>query len=376
MPALSLLIKPASSLCNLQCKYCFYADVANHRDINSYGIMKKDTVDALIARAFEYADSTVTFAFQGGEPTLAKLEYFKYFVEKVGELNTANINVNFTLQTNAVAITEEMAAFFSKNNFLIGVSLDGPKDIHDMNRIDHEGTGSYARVKKTIQLLRKHNVDFNILTVVTRNVSKHPQKVYRHLTKEGYNFLQFIPCLEELGQEQSSNPYALKPKDYGSFLCRIFDLWYRDFVNGKRVSIRMFDNIIQILLGMPPESCDMMGVCSVNLVIEADGSAYPCDFYVLDEWKLGMIQDKPLDELRTCKVAQDFVALSKPRQEKCTQCVYFPVCRSGCRRHKTQDCQGEVNLNYFCPAYEEFYGYTLERFIEVARILYREMQNP
>lgn len=375
MPALSLLIKPASSLCDLRCKYCFYANVTDHRDVKSYGLMSNDTVDALIARALDYSDTVITFAFQGGEPTLAGLDFFRYFVQKTEELNTKKVQINYALQTNAMTITDEMAAFFAKNHFLLGVSLDGPKEIHDMNRVGPHGKGSYKTVKQSIKLLEQHKVDFNILTVVNRAVAKHPQKIYQYLTKEGYDYLQFIPCLDELGEPHGTSPYALLPKDYGTFLCRLFDLWYKDFKSGKRISIRMFDNILQILLGMPPESCDMMGVCSANLVIEADGSAYPCDFYVLDEWKLGMIQESPLKELITCETAHQFVQLSIPRHDKCKSCDYLPVCRSGCRRHKTQDTVGEIGLNYFCTSYEEFYAYTLDRFKEVGRVLYNEMQH-
>ena len=375
MPALSLLIKPASSLCDLRCKYCFYADVTDHRAIRSYGIMEEVTADALIKRSFEYADPAVTFAFQGGEPTLAGLDFFKYFVAKAKEENTKNIQINYALQTNGMSITDEMAVFFAENKFLLGVSLDGPKDIHDMNRVGPGGKGSYKTVKKNIKILEKHKVDFNILTVVNKAVVKHPKKVYQYLTKEGYNYLQFIPCLDELGEPHGTSPYALIPEDYGSFLCSLFDQWYNDFRSGKRISIRMFDNILQILLGMPPESCDMMGVCSANMVVEADGSVYPCDFYVLDEWKLGMIQDTPLQTLMTCDKAREFIQISLPRHDKCKACEYLPVCRSGCRRHKTQDTVGEIGLNYFCPSYESFYGYTLDRFKEVANVLYREMRR-
>lgn len=188
-------------------------------------------------------------------------------------------------------------------------------------------------------------------------------------------YLQFIPCLDELGESHGSSPYALIPKDYGHFLCQIFDLWYKDFMNGKRVSIRMFDNILQILLGYPPESCDMNGVCSANLIVEADGSTYPCDFYVLDEWRLGMIQDTPLKDLITSDTANHFVQMSIDKNATCQSCDYLPVCRSGCRRHKTQDAVGEIELNYFCPSYKVFYAYTLDRFKEIATILYREMQG-
>lgn len=375
MPPLSLLIKPASGSCNLNCAYCFYANVTDQREIKNYGMMDLDTMEQMVIRAFEYAEHQVTFAFQGGEPTLIGLDYFKAFVEAVKKHNTKGINVNYALQTNGILIDEDYAEFFGKNRFLLGVSLDGPKDIHDMNRKNHKNGGSYKQVKNAIKILDKHKVDFNILSVVNKAVAKHPQKVYQYFKKEGYQYLQFIPCLDDLGQPHGTNPYALTPKDYGDFLCTLFDLWYKDFMEGRRISIRTFDNILHIVLGYPAESCDMQGVCSANLVIEADGSAYPCDFYVLDDWRLGDIADLTLMDMIQGETAREFIETSKVRHDECAQCEFLPVCRGGCRRHKSLDATGPLELNYFCESYKKFYGHTLPRFKEIASILYRELQG-
>ncbi len=374
MPPLSLLIKPASGSCNLNCSYCFYANVTDHRDIKNYGMMTESTMKKMIDRAFDYAEHQVTFAFQGGEPTLIGLPYFEKFVAYVKATNPNRIKVNYALQTNGILIDEAYAKFFHDNHFLLGVSLDGPKDVHDMNRKDHKSAGSYKQVMTAIKILEEYKVDFNILSVVNNGVAKHPQKVYNYFRKEGFQYLQFIPCLDELGKPHGSNPYALVPKDYANFLCKLFDLWYKDFMNGQRISIRTFDNILQILLGYPPESCDMMGVCSANLVVEADGSVYPCDFYVLDEWRLGDVEHASLMELANNEVATEFIDTSKVRHDECNECVYMGVCRGGCRRHKSLDSKGPLELNYFCETYKTFYGYTLERFKEMARILYKEMR--
>ena len=372
MPSMTMMIKPSSGLCNLRCKYCFYADVADHRDVKSYGFMSEETADVVIERALEYVDHTLTFAFQGGEPTLSGLDFFKHFVAEVKKQNTKGVQVNYALQTNGVTIDEEMAAFFAEHKFLLGVSLDGPKDIHDRNRVGEKAKGSYNDVMKGLAILTKAGVDFNILTVVNKAVVKHPQKIYRFFRKQGFDYMQFIPCLDNFGEPRGSNPYALTPKDYGSFLCRLFDLWYKDFVAGERVSIRMFDNILQLLLGHPPESCDMNGVCSANPVVEADGSVYPCDFYVVDQWRLGYVQDHSLERMITSETAKKFVESSIDMNPECQGCSYLPVCRSGCRRHKTQDVNSDMELNYFCPAYKEFYAYTLDRFQQIAQMIYRE----
>ena len=375
MPPLSLLIKPASGLCDLRCKYCFYANVTDQREVKSFGIMTAETTEKLVEQALAYEPTQITFAFQGGEPTLAGLDYFTHFIESVTALNQAKVPIHYALQTNGMHLDESWAQIFRAHKFLVGISLDGPKAIHDLNRIDAKGSGSFHRVRKSIALLEKYEVDFNILTVVTKGVAKHAQKVYQYFMNEGYHYLQFIPCLDELDAPYGKDPYALLPKNYGDFLCRLFDLWYMDYKKGTRVSIRMFDNILQMLLGMPPESCDMTGRCSANLVIEADGSAYPCDFYVLDQWRLGSVYDTSLRDMQDSETARDFVALSLDRDPECEACPYLNICRGGCRRHRSQDLDQPLHLNYFCPAYKQFYAYTLDRFKEIATVLYREMNT-
>lgn len=371
MPPCNILIKPASSSCNLNCKYCFYHDVTDNREIKNYGIMSLDTLETIVKKAFEYGEQFIGFAFQGGEPTLAGLDFFKNLVELQTKYNNKNIKVYNSIQTNGMLIDDDWAEFFYKNDFLVGLSLDGPKKIHDMNRIDKNGKGSFNRIQKTIIKFNKYNVKYNILCVVSKLVSRHVEKVYNYYSKNNFNYLQFIPCLDEMNKEPGLNIFSIKPKDYGDFLKKLFDLWYKDFMNGKKISIRMFDNIIQILMGYPPESCDMKGFCSANLVIEADGSVYPCDFYVLDEWKLGDVYNNKISEMIKSNRALDFVTISKKIPEQCKECDFFFVCKSGCRRHYEPIRNNDLEKNYFCDAYKEFYKYSLPRFNEIVGILNR-----
>jgi uncharacterized protein len=185
-----------------------------------------------------------------------------------------------------------------------------------------------------------------------------------------FQYIQFIPCLDGLQEEPGTNKYSLLPKAYGHFMCQLFDCWYKDFINGERISIRMFDNIVQMLLGYQPESCDLYGHCSSNTVIEGDGSVYPCDFYVLDEWRLGNINEHGFVELKSQVIAQQFVESSHQKDEVCLACEFLNVCRTGCRRHKEVLIDGQVGKSYFCEAYKTFYGYTLSRFKEIARMIY------
>lgn len=366
MKNLSILIKPASGNCNMNCKYCFYYDVMENREVQNFGMMKEEVLELIIKKAFAYADNLVNFAFQGGEPTLRGLEFFEKLIELVKVHNTKNIEVGYSIQTNGLLIDDIWAEFFAKNKFLLGLSLDGTKDIHDVNRLDRQGKETFNRIEKNIKILKKYNVDFNILCVVTKNIAKHPKKVYDYFRKNNFQYLQFIPCLDELdGEVNNKQKYSLTPELYGDFLCQLFDLWHKDFTKGQLVSIRMFDNILQIICGYQPESCDMIGRCSVNAVIESDGSVYPCDFYVLDQWKLGTIIDDSFENLITSNLGNDFVKQSLDKPEKCLNCEYISICRTGCKRHHIINKDG-IRENTFCESYKQFYKNTLPRFKEIA----------
>jgi uncharacterized protein len=367
MPPLTTLIKPASGNCNLRCKYCFYYDVISNREVKNYGIMSEETLEELVKKAFDFAEGIVTFAFQGGEPTLASLDFFRKLIEFEKKYNKNNIKVNNALQTNGMVIDDEWAKFFYDNEFLIGLSIDGYKDIHNYYRIDAKGEGSFNRVLKTAKLFDKYDVMYNVLCVVNKHVAKHGRKVLNFYKKQGFKYLQFIPCLDEIGEKPGQNPFSLTPKDYEIFLKNTFDIWYEDFINGNGISIRMFDNILQMILGYEPESCDMRGHCSNSSIIEADGSVYPCDFYVLDEWKLGNINENSFEEMVKSETAINFIKESIDTDPECRECKYYRICRGGCKRHKEPKINGKYTKNYFCSAYKEFYKYTLPRFVDMAK---------
>jgi uncharacterized protein len=367
MPPLTTLIKPASGNCNLRCKYCFYYDVINNREVKSYGMMSEETLEKIVKKSFDYAEGIVVFAFQGGEPTLASLDFYKKLIELEKKYNKNNIEVRNALQTNGMVIDDDWAKFFHDNKFLIGLSIDGYKDIHNYYRINPKGEGSFNRVLKTAKIFDKYDVMYNVLCVVNKHVAKHGRKVYNFYKKQGFKYLQFIPCLDEIGEKPGQNAFSLTPKDYGIFLKNIFDMYYEDYMNGNGISVRMFDNILQIVLGYEPESCDMRGHCSANSIIEADGSVYPCDFYVLDEWKLGNINDNSFEEMLKSETAKNFVKESVNTDPECRECKYYRVCRGGCKRHKEPKIDGKYTKNYFCSAYKEFYKYSLPRFVEMAR---------
>lgn len=366
MRNVNFLIKPASGHCNMRCRYCFYEDETSLREEGNSGIMPPDTADTLIEEAFAALDKggQVTFAFQGGEPTLAGLPYFRHFVSKVREVNQKNVSVHYAIQTNGLALNSDWAKFFRENNFLVGVSLDGDKGIHDFLRPDAAGKDTWNRVSKNLSLLKGEQVDFNLLCVVSRQCAKHPQKVYRSLQKLG-GYLQFIPCLDPLEAERGSMPYSLTPALYGDFLCAVFDEWYRDFAAGNYTSIRLFDDYVHLAMGLPAGTCSTSGTCGAYFVVEGDGTLYPCDFYCLDQWKLGKLGEASLPDLAGGETARKFLAEGLDHPTECASCPWVHLCNGGCKRDWFRDEGG--SHNYFCPAFRKFFAYAGERIAQIAR---------
>lgn len=368
MPPISLLIKPASSNCNLRCTYCFYHSLAENRDVKSYGIMSIDTLETIVKKTLEYADSTCGFAFQGGEPTLAGLGFFEKLIEFQKKYNKKNVSITNSIQTNGMLIDENWARYLHDNNFLVGISLDGTKDIHDSFRVSPDNKGSFNRVMKTIALFNKYKVEYNVLFVVTSAVARYVTKIYKFFKKNNFRFIQFIPCLDPLDEEPGGYPHSLTPARFTLFLKTLFDLWYEDLKKGEIISIRYFDNLVGMTMGYPPENCGMSGQCQVQNVIEADGGIYPCDFYVTDKWRLGDYKTQDIDFLRDTPAAREFVEVSRYIDPKCRECKWFGLCRGGCRRNREPFVDDLPGLNYFCPSYMEFFEYASERLHELGRM--------
>lgn len=371
MPPGMFLIKPASSNCNMRCKYCFYFSEAEQRHVASYGMMQEHTLEAIVRKGLSYADGHCTFAFQGGEPTLAGLAFFEKLVELEKKYNVRNVKVHNAIQTNGILANEDWAHFFHENHFLVGLSLDGDRDAHNLQRIDVQGKGTFDQVLATAKLFDRFRVEYNILTVVTANTVRYTGRIYDFFKTNGFDYLQFIPCLDPLDEAPGQYPHSLKPAKLERFLKQLFDLWYADLMRGEYISIRYFDNLVQILLGQPPESCNMNGFCTCNCVIEADGSMYPCDFYMLDAWRLGNINTDSIPDMLQGETAQRFVRVSLEKAPACRDCRWAAICRGGCRREREMAAGEGLGLNYFCPAYRGFLDYAYPRLVQAAQFIAR-----
>ncbi|MBQ3079640.1 MAG: anaerobic sulfatase maturase [Clostridia bacterium] len=364
MPPLSILIKPASGMCQYRCRYCFYQDVMNNREVKNAGLMTRDTLEALVKRAFQYAEGAATFAFQGGEPTLAGLSFFKELISLQKKHNVKGLKVFNSIQTNGGLIDDDWAEFFYENDFLIGLSIDGDRDTHDKYRLNAEGKGTYEHTRRAAEILRKHNAQFNILCVVNDDIAVRPKETYNALKKYGY--LQFIPCIDDFGSEERM--FSPTAENYGRFLIETFDLYKKDYESGSYVSIRTFDNYVQMLMGRRPESCSMSGRCSCYFVIEGNGDVYPCDFYVLDKWRLGNIKEDSFLSMSKTKAAKEFVSSSVYVNEDCRKCAYYALCRGGCRRDREpfDECD-RPGKNRYCKSFRMFFSERKEALVEIAR---------
>ncbi len=366
---LNMMIKPTSSNCNLSCKYCFYHSLTESRKIKSYGYMDIDLLEKIVKKGLAYSNKTCTFAFQGGEPTLVGLNFYKKLIEFELKYNYKNLLIVNAIQTNGIKIDEKWAKFLSKNRFLVGISLDGPKEIHDTNRIDNQGKGTFKKVMEAINLLNKYKVEYNILTVVTSLVARHTNKVYNFFKQHSFRYLQFIPCLNPLNGEREEKSYSLKPDRYAYFLKTLFDLWYDDISKGNIISIQYFDNLLGLLMGYKPEVCGMTGQCTCQFIIESNGGVYPCDFYVIDQWYLGNIKELKFDELLDSINSKRFVEVSKYISPECKSCKWFYLCKGGCRRWREPFINKKPRLNILCSAYQEFFEYAEDRLIKIANQL-------
>lgn len=351
MPPVNLLVKPASGLCNMRCTYCFYADEMNRREKGSYGIMNEDTLEQVIRRTLLFAEKECTIAYQGGEPTLAGLEFFEKSIELQEKYNGNRVRIHNSIQTNGYNLNDDWCAFFAKNHFLVGISVDGVKATHDAFRKDAAGADTYLRILEGVKLLEKHHVDYNILTVVNSKTAPKIRRIYENYARMGFRYQQYIACLDPFEAAQGKESYSLTPEAYGQFLIDLFELWEMDLRKGKQPYIRQFDNWVGILMGMAPEACDQRGVCGIQNVVEADGSVYPCDFYVMDGYCIGNLNTDTMEQIYRNREESGFQASSRNHPEQCRNCRYLQICRGGCRRHR----MGEGHLNIFCKSYQMFF---------------------
>lgn len=347
-PISSLLIKPTSAQCNLACSYCFYVD----RDSDPYKgagrTMDRDTLAALVRNYMEYSTGQAVFAWQGGEPTLAGPEFFEEACRLQQRYGASGQSVANSLQTNATLLDERWCEILRRYKFLVGISLDGPREIHDAYRLRRGGQGTWRRVMDSIELLQRNGIELNILCVVHKENVRKAKELYRFFRGLGVEYIQYIP-IAEFEADGSAQPWAITAEEYGRFLAQTFRLWWP---NRRNVRIRFFDNLAESLAGLAAGSCSLHESCDSYCVVEHNGDVYPCDFFVREEWKLGNVRDTSFAEIARRGRRFEFAGRKSLPNDKCEECEYVSLCHRGCPKLR-EGRQGRFeDLDYFCEAYK------------------------
>jgi len=361
----AVLVKPVSADCNLECAYCFYhGRLTDPYRSQGHHLMSPEVLRAFLRQYMPLAGPNPSFGWQGGEPTLAGLDFFRQVVRLQQRFGVSGQTVGNGLQTNGLLITREWAPFLAQYNFLVGMSLDGPQEVHDHYRRNAAGHGTWQRVMDAIRLLRQYGVAFNILAVVNDLTAQRPIEIYSFFRDQGFDFMQFIPCVERDPQSGEITPFSATPQQYGDFLCELFDLWWND--GEPEASLRTFENVLAAYLGQEPESCEHKERCGSYVLIEYNGDVYPCDFFVTEEWRLGNLLETPLAEIVKSPRAEKFNQTKQGPYAECEACPWDFICHHGCSRFRLSSNGHFSQHHYLCPALKQFYTHADNRFRELA----------
>jgi len=359
----SLLIKPASADCNLRCAYCFYLDRKELYPQTSRHRMSDEVLERMISTYMATDQPAYSFGWQGGEPTLMGESFFRRLTELQKEHGKPGSVVANGLQTNATLITDDMAEHLGRYHFLIGVSLDGPEEIHDRYRRTIDGRGSHRQVLQGIERLRRNRVEYNILTLVSAANVEEPARVYRYLMERGEMYHQYIPCVE-FDDDGSPLPYTISGEQWGRFLCGIFDQWRAS--DTARVSIRLFDSILALMVDGQPNVCSMRTNCCQYFVVEHNGDVYPCDFFVQKDLYLGNVMTHSWDELMRSPVYRAFGERKRRWNRRCDSCPYLAFCAGDCQKQRYYGSEDPGQASHLCAGWRMFYEKTLPEFERLA----------
>jgi len=358
---ISVLVKLVSADCNLGCRYCFYLPKAQLYPESRVHRMSPEVLEALVAQqmrlAARFPGAPATFCWQGGEPTLAGLDFYRRVVALQQQHGESGQVVGNALQTNGLLIDDEWAAFLAEYNFLVGVSLDGPEAVHDHYRRGASGAGSHAQVMRAIERLRARGVEFNILTMVTPVSAGRADEVWDFFMAHDLRFLQFIPCAERDVTGRIAD-YSVAPEAFGRFLCRLFDRWIAE--GWRHTYVRMFNDLLAVAAGEESPSCTFKERCGDYVVVEFNGDVYACDFFVQPDCCLGNLCDTPLERLAA---GSRFRALSDRKADlgvACVRCEWLRLCHGGCPKYRMLE-NGEVSApDYWCAAYRMLFAHSRE----------------
>jgi uncharacterized protein len=365
---LYVMAKPVGSFCNLSCDYCYYLEKTD-RITEKPGIMNDEILELFIMQQIEaQPGKKVLFTWHGGEPLTLGTNYFNKIISLQKKYKKDKI-IDNSIQTNGILLNDEWCEFFSDNNFLVGLSLDGPHYINDYYRKHSNGDGSFNQIINGLDLLNKHNIEYNILSVVNNHNVKYPLEIYRFFKSIGAKYIQFTPVVEKIdaktgllvSPEQTGgiiSPWTVPAFSYGKFLCDIFDEW----INGDigKIFVTNFDATLACHLGLEPGICTNLKTCGHSSIIETNGDLYSCDHFVFEKYKLGNIREKTITEMMLNEKQMTFgYSKFSTLPDKCLECQFLNLCYGECPKNRIKKyIKDEKPLNYLCPGLKHYYSHT------------------
>lgn len=369
LPAFHVLVKPRGPICNLNCQYCFF--LSKEKLYPGSGFRMEDSLLEAYIRQLIASQKVpeVSVAWQGGEPTLMGLDFFRRSIDYEKKYCPPGMKVHNTIQTNGTLLDDEWCEFFRENKFLVGISIDGPRAMHDAFRTDKAGRPTFDKVMRGLRLLQKHGVEYNILATINAANAGHPNDVYRFFRDEaGAQFIQLIPIVERDGSGAVTGR-SVYPGQFGRFMNAVFDEWVRRDVG--RVYVQMFDIALAGWSGIPHGLCVFSPTCGEAMALEHNGDLYSCDHFVDPDYFLGNIRERPMAEIVASPKQRKF-GMDKLEKlpQYCRECKVRFACHGGCPKDRFIDTpDGEPGLNYLCAGYRAFFSHIDKPMRIMARLL-------
>lgn len=370
-----IMTKPIGPICNLDCAYCYYLEKQELYPGKYRFRMPEELLETYIRQYIESQPGPVVqFAWQGGEPTLMGLGFFRKVVALQEKYLPEGWRCFNALQTNGTLLTPEWCEFLREREFLVGISIDGPAPLHDHYRLDKKGRPTHAQVMEGLRLLQEHGVEYNVLCVVNRVNVKHPLEVYRFFKEQGVRHLQFIPLVERVG-ESGVSERTVPSREFGLFLAAIFDEWARNDIG--EVYIQIFEESFAVWLGHEAQLCIFTESCGRALAMEHNGDLYACDHFVDPQYKLGNITELPIAELVNSEAQRAFGEAKRSTLPRyCLECEVRFICNGACPKDRfIQAPTGEPGLNYLCEGYRYFFNY-IDPYMKEMAALWRRGRPP
>ncbi|HEP0584616.1 TPA: anaerobic sulfatase maturase [Klebsiella aerogenes] len=380
-----VMAKPTGSACNLDCSYCFYLHKEHLLQQEKRRYMSDETLENFIRQYIDGQDGEqVVFSWQGGEPTLMGLEFFHKVVKFQQQYKKPGQRIENDLQTNGILINDAWAEFLKANQFLVGLSIDGPRELHDRYRITRSGKPTFDKVMAGVDALKRHSVPFNALVTINRTNARFPLEVYRFVTRElGATYVQFNPCVEPVDFTQTAphfwrddsiptvgsrrarpgdldaivTDWSVDPDEWGRFLIATFEEWVNNDLG--RVQVNLFETAVAQMMGLPAQICTTAEFCGKGLAVEKNGDVFSCDHYVYLEYQIGNIADNSLARMAFSERQQAFgMGKCDTLPQQCKQCPYLKLCHGECPKNRlVLTTDGEAGLNYLCPGIKAFFNY-------------------